>query len=93
MDGFLPSLEKSEDPLNIGTLKALSTAGGGELIIARDHSDLLNLKNVLRENLRAHYMIGFMVERGPGERRHQISVLTKKKLHIRHRNSYIGLPP
>jgi Mg-chelatase subunit ChlD len=93
MDGFLPSMRESEDPLNIGTLKALATAGGGELLIARDYADLLNMKEVLRDNLRAHYLLGFMVERGAGEKRHYIKVTTQKKLHIRHRNSYIGLPP
>jgi len=93
MDGFLPSQEASEEPLNVNTLKTLTTAGGGELLLARDRSDLLDMKNMLRENLRAHYILGFMVERGEGETRHQIRVKTKKRLHIRYRKSYIGMPP
>ena len=93
MDGFLPSQDKSEDPLNVGILKTLTTAGGGELLLARDHRDLLAMKNVLKENLRAHYILGFVIERGAGEKRHQIRVKCKKRLHIRHRNSYIGMSP
>jgi len=93
MDGFLPSLETSEEKLNVGPLKALTTAGGGDLLLAKDHRDLLEIGLVLKEKLRAHYILGFVVERGKGEKRHRIVIKTKKNLHIKHRNSYIGLLP
>ncbi|PIE02064.1 MAG: hypothetical protein CSA81_08760 [Acidobacteria bacterium] len=93
MDGFLPAEKQSEEQLDVGTLKSLSTAGGGELFLAKNKNDLLDIGVMLKKKLRAHYVLGFVVERGKGDKRHIIKVSTKKKLHIKHRNSYIGLPP
>jgi VWFA-related protein len=94
LDGMVPHEQASEEPLKVDSLRRISEASGGLLLLARSADDLPLLARSLDRHLRAHYLLAFTVERGSGEREHLIELqLRKNSYQLRHRKGYIGLSP
>jgi len=94
LDGMVPHEQTSEEPLKVDTLRRISEASGGLVLLAGSADDLPLLARSLDRHLRAHYLLAFTVERGSGEREHLIELqLRKKSYQLRHRKGYIGLSP
>lgn len=93
-DGFWPSTVEGEEAMNVGALRRFSEISGGHFFVAKSSNDIPVIEQQLEHMMRAHYMLSIVVERGPGERRHDIQVKTRKKSYqIRYRKGYIGFPP
>lgn len=93
-DGFWPSTVEGEEALNLDGMRKISEISGGYFFMAESDRDLPRIARELRLMLRAHYLISFVVERGPGESRHSIEVSCRKKSYrVRSRKGYIGYLP
>ncbi|MCB1049301.1 MAG: VWA domain-containing protein [Acidobacteria bacterium] len=94
LDGVFPSDQASEEALKIDTLKRISESTGGVYFLAKQATELPTIARLIEQHMRAHYLLAFTVERGPGEREHRIQVTVKQKsFRVRSRKGYIGFLP
>ncbi len=95
-DGFVPRKKNTGwEKLGLATLEEIAAASGGELTISKSVGELPQIADLLVNRMRPQYLLTMTVERGAGDRRHDIQIKLKRGAgwRVRHRNAYIGLTP
>ena len=94
-DGFIPTDPDQQEKLGLNILKEIANITGGELVLAEHSSQLPVIARRLSRTLRPQYLLSITVERGGGDRYHNIRVGLKKNrgFQVRYRKGYIGFLP
>jgi len=88
-------LPEGEPPPKWAILEDIAHVSGGRIFWIGGSHTIHTVWGRLERSLRAHYVLGFTVERGSSDRPHQITVQLprKRRLEVRSRRGYVGSLP